>query len=92
MQKVRKLVGALLLGYALQGACAEPLLDINSADAAALAEVMVGIGPAKAEAIVDYREQNGPFASVDDLGLIKGIGDATIKKNRERLTASKPAP
>ena len=57
MQPIRKIVGTLLLGYALQGACAEPLLDINSADAAALAEVMVGIGPAKAEAIVDYRQQ-----------------------------------
>ena len=92
MQPIRKLVGTLLLGYALHGACAETLLDINSADAAALAEVMVGIGPAKAEAIVDYRKQNGPFSSVDDLGLIKGIGGATIDKNRERLTASKPAP
>ncbi len=92
MQPIRKIVATLLLGYALQGACAEPLLDINSADAGALAEVMVGIGPAKAEAIVDYREQNGPFSSVDDLGLIKGIGDATIKKNRERLTVAKPTP
>ncbi len=92
MQSIRKLVGTLLLGYALHGACAETLLDINSADAATLAEVMVGIGPAKAEAIVDYRKQNGPFSSVDDLGLIKGIGGATIDKNRERLTASKPAP
>lgn len=92
MQSIRKLVGTLLLGYALYGACAETPLDINSADAATLAAVMVGVGPAKAEAIVDYREQNGPFSSVDDLALIKGIGGATIDKNRDRLTASKPAP
>jgi competence protein ComEA len=92
MQPIRTLVSTLLLGYALHGACAQTPLDINSADAATLAEVMVGIGPAKAQAIVEFREQNGPFSSIDDLGLIKGIGEATIDKNRERLTTSKPAP
>jgi competence protein ComEA len=92
MQPIRKIVGTLLLGYALAGACAERPIDINTADATTLAEVMVGIGPAKAAAIVDYREQNGPFASVDDLSLIKGIGGATIDKNRDRLTATKKAP
>ena len=92
MQSVRKLIGAVLLGYALSGTCADSPVDINVADAATLAEVMVGIGPAKAAAIVDYREQNGPFTSVDDLALIKGIGGATIEKNRDRLTTTKKAP
>jgi competence protein ComEA len=92
MIKLRRLIGAALLGYALQGACAGPAVDLNNADAATLAEAMVGIGPAKAEAIVEYRKQNGPFASIDDLVLIKGIGTATIEKNRERLTVGKPAP
>lgn len=91
MSKLRNFVGALLLGCALQAAYAEPI-DINTADASTLAEVMVGVGPAKAEAIVEYRKENGPFASVDDLALIKGIGTATIEKNRERLTTVKPAP
>ncbi|MGD9603532.1 MAG: ComEA family DNA-binding protein [Gammaproteobacteria bacterium] len=92
MQPVRNVLGALLLGYALSGACAETPVDINSADAATLADVMVGIGPSKAAAIVEYREENGPFGSVDDLALIKGIGAATIDKNRDRLTADKKAP
>ncbi len=92
MQPVRKLIGAVLLGYALAGACAEAPVDINTADAATLADVMVGIGAAKAAAIVDYREQNGPFSSVDDLALIKGIGGATIDRNRDRLTAVKKSP
>jgi competence protein ComEA len=92
MSKFRRYVGALLLGCALQTAHAEPTVDINAADAETLAEVMVGIGPAKATAIVEYRNENGPFTSVDDLALIKGIGAATIEKNRERLTAAKPAP
>ena len=48
------------------------------------------IGPAKAEAIVAYREANGPFSSVEDLVLVKGIGGATLEKNRGKLTAVKP--
>ncbi len=91
MSKFRNYLSALVLGCALQGANAEPL-DINSADAATLAEVMVGIGPAKAAAIVEYRDENGPFGSVEDLALIKGIGVATIEKNRDRLTTAKSAP
>ncbi len=91
MPKLRTYLGALLLGCALHAAAAERTVDINSADATTLAEVMVGIGPSKAQAIVSYRKENGPFKSVDDLGLIKGIGNATIDKNRARLTVAKPA-
>jgi competence protein ComEA len=49
---------------------------------------MVGIGPAKAQAIVEYRDTHGPFKTVDDLLQIKGIGSATLDKNRERVTAA----
>ncbi|MGH8595707.1 MAG: ComEA family DNA-binding protein [Gammaproteobacteria bacterium] len=86
-----KTLCALLLGCAIHAAQAEPVVDINSADAATLADVMVGIGASKAAAIVEYRDENGPFTSVEDLALIKGIGSATIEKNRERLTV-KPTP
>lgn len=92
MKTLKSLVGTLLLGCALQAVCAEAPLDLNAADAAALAEVMVGVGPAKAEAIVEYRTAHGPFTSVDDLSLVKGIGSATIEQNRDRLTVAKPAP
>ncbi|BAU75267.1 Competence protein ComEA helix-hairpin-helix region [Metapseudomonas furukawaii] len=47
---------------------------------------MVGIGEAKARAIVQYREENGPFSSVDDLLEVKGIGVKTLEKNRDRLS------
>ena len=90
MPKLRNYLGALLLGCALNVASAERAVDINAADAATLAEVMVGIGPSKAEAIVSYRKDNGPFKSVDDLVLIKGIGKATLEKNRDRWTVAKP--
>jgi competence protein ComEA len=60
-------------------------VDINTADAKAL-ESLNGIGPAKAQAIVDYRTKNGPFRMVDDLAKVPGIKAATVDKNRELAT------
>lgn len=60
-------------------------ININSADAATLAS-LDGIGDSKAEAIVAYREANGPFATTQDLSNVKGIGARTVEKNAERLT------
>ncbi|HMM74453.1 MAG TPA: ComEA family DNA-binding protein [Gammaproteobacteria bacterium] len=95
MRKIALFLAALSLGAALTAGAAERV-DINAASAAELANGMVGIGQSKAEAIIDYREQNGPFKSVDDLALVKGIGPATIEKNRDRIgvgaaAAEKPA-
>ena len=66
-------------------------VDINSADAASLAEAIDGVGERKAEAIVEYREVHGPFVSIDGLAGVKGIGMKTVEKNRENLTVVKPA-
>ncbi len=63
-------------------------VDLNSADAETLARELNGIGEAKARAIVEYREANGAFTSVDELLEVKGIGAATLEKNRERLVAN----
>lgn len=60
-------------------------VDINSATASDL-ESVKGIGPAKAKAIIDYREKNGPFKSVDDLKGVKGFGVKTIDKLRPELS------
>lgn len=57
-------------------------VNINTADAAALARELKGIGPAKAEAIVQYRKEHGPFRSIDELALVKGIGPKALDKNR----------
>jgi competence protein ComEA len=57
-------------------------IDINSAPAAELAEALQGVGLRKAEAIVRYREQFGPFESVEELAEVKGIGAATLERNR----------
>ncbi len=60
-------------------------LDLNTADALTLQKELNGIGRAKAEAIVAYREANGPFASVDELLEIKGIGNALLERNRDKV-------
>lgn len=54
------------------------LLDINTADAAALT-ALPGIGPAKAAAIVAYREENGPFATLQDLDKVEGISARMVE-------------
>jgi competence protein ComEA len=60
-------------------------VDLNKADAPTLQRELSGVGEAKALAIVAYRESNGPFASVDELLEVKGIGKALLDKNREKL-------
>ena len=60
-------------------------VNINTADAESLASELNGIGETKAIAIVEYRQQNGPFKSADDLALVKGIGEGTVDKNRDNI-------
>lgn len=63
-------------------------VNINTADAATLDRVLIGVGPSKAEAIVVYRKQNGAFRTADQLTGVKGIGLATIEKNRDRIVVA----
>lgn len=56
--------------------------DINSASAAELAAALPGIGPSKAQAIVEWRETHGPFQSVEQLLEVSGIGPATLQNIR----------
>ncbi len=76
----------VFLLFALPGAAAAQV-DINHADAKALAEAMDGVGLTKAEAIVAYRDAHGPFRSVDDLAKVRGIGAKTIHANRHAIVA-----
>jgi competence protein ComEA len=63
-------------------------ININTANAELLADALNGVGSAKAEAIVAYRESNGKFLSIDDLALVKGIGAATVERNRSMITVN----
>ena len=66
-------------------------VDINSADAAALATALNGVGEAKAKAIVAHRNQHGAFRSVDELALVKGIGQRLVDINRDAIRIGDPA-
>ncbi|GAB4342180.1 MAG: hypothetical protein Kow0089_17050 [Desulfobulbaceae bacterium] len=63
-------------------------ININSATAAEL-EALPGIGPAKAEAIVKYREEHGKFKKIEDLVLVKGIGEKVLEKIKPELEVGK---
>lgn len=86
-QIARHALAALLLLPAL--AWAGPV-DLNSADAATLARELKGVGPARAEAIVAWREAHGPFKSPEELVKVQGIGARVLEDNRAILTASMP--
>jgi competence protein ComEA len=60
-------------------------VDLNTADAATLAKELDGIGAARAKAIVEYRERNGKFKSVDELLNVKGIGPQVLEQNKGNL-------
>ena len=86
MQKFIKIVCVLAISFA--SICFAGEVDINSANAETFAAELKGIGPSRAEAIVKYRNEHGPFKSVDDLALVQGIGSRTIDVNREKLIIS----
>jgi competence protein ComEA len=60
-------------------------ININTATAAEL-DQLPGIGPALAQRIIDYRTQNGPFKTIEDLKKVKGIGDALFEQIKDRIT------
>ncbi|WP_306606424.1 helix-hairpin-helix domain-containing protein [Azonexus sp.] len=77
----------ITLGLALLASIGTAFAAVNL-NTATLAELdtLKGVGPGKAKAIVEYREKNGPFKSVDDLTLVKGFGEKSIEKLRPDLT------
>ena len=60
-------------------------VNINHADSAML-QTLPGIGAGKAEAIIEYRETNGPFQTVEDLMNVSGIGEKTFEKLKDSIT------
>ncbi len=63
------------------------LININTASAQEL-EALPSIGPVTAQAIIDYRTANGPFASVEDIVKVRGIGPATLEKIKPLITVT----
>jgi competence protein ComEA len=99
---IRSVVRSLIFSLLPAGAALAGPVNLNSADAATLAKELDGIGPAKAQAIVEYRQKNGPFRSAEDLLKVDGIGDKVLEQNRGNIRlnggtaapapAAKPAP
>lgn len=61
------------------------IININTANSLLL-ETLPGIGPATAKSIIDYREENGDFSSIENLIEVPGIGEATLNEIREYIT------
>ena len=90
---MKKLIGSLLAGLLLS-VSAMAAVDLNSATQSEL-ESVKGIGPAKAKQIVEHRQKNGPFKSVDGLADVKGFGEASVAKLKAELVVggdAKAAP
>ena len=61
------------------------IININTANLEELC-TLSGIGKVKAQAIIDWRKENGSFANIEDIMKVKGIGTKTLEKNKDRLT------
>ncbi|MFZ5756655.1 MAG: ComEA family DNA-binding protein [Pseudomonadota bacterium] len=84
MLKIVPLVAVLLsLGMAVPATAAP--VNVNKASAEEIDAALKGIGLKTARAIVTFREQQGPFKSVEQLGDVKGVGAKTIEKNRANI-------
>lgn len=85
MKKLTRMFCLALL-LAIAGPSLANPVDINTADAGTLSSALSGVGEARAQAIVDYRKQHGPFKRADDLKQVRGIGDHLLELNRAVLT------
>ena len=84
-----KLLPALVLALFANAAFA--LVNLNTATKDELVALQ-GIGPAKAQAILDYRAKSGGFKTVEELKDVKGIGAKRFEKLKPELTVGAPAP
>lgn len=81
---MKKVIGGLLLASIFSGSVFAAV-NINTATQSEL-EAVKGLGPAKAKAILDYREKRGGFKTLDELDNVKGFGKASIERLRGELT------
>ncbi len=85
MKNLSKGLLVLLFTVALPLTAIAGPVDVNTADAATISAELQGVGMSKAQAIVEYRKNHGPFKSYEDLTLVKGIGVRTVEINRANI-------
>ena len=86
MKGIKAILACAILGLPLIGMAGQ--VNVNTADAETISAELNGVGLAKAKAIVEYRKKHGPFRSVDDLSLVKGIGERTVERNRREIVVT----
>ena len=89
MTRVSRIIASYLIASLLPIVAWAGPVNINTADATTLAKELDGIGPAKAQAIVDYRQKNGSFKTADDLLKVEGIGAKVLEQNRDNIRVEK---
>jgi len=88
---MKKLIILLALFVVNSIAIATPV-NVNSADAKTIADALAGIGQKKAEAIVKYRTEKGPFKTIDELMQVTGITKKILAKNPNDILLSDTVP
>ncbi|MES1925989.1 helix-hairpin-helix domain-containing protein [Salinisphaera sp. T31B1] len=82
---MKKLLLGLFVALSVVATAALAAVNVNTADADQLAQLS-GIGPAKASAIVEDRQENGDYAKLDELTRVSGIGSKTVDSLRDEAT------
>jgi competence protein ComEA len=85
MNSLRRTIARTLIVSLLPAITWAGPVDINQADAPTLAKELDGVGLSRAEAIVAYRQENGPFKNIEDLLEVKGVGPKILELNRGNI-------
>ena len=80
-----KRLSAILVALLVFSLPAWAAVDLNTASQAEL-ESINGVGPSKAQAIIEYRKKNGPFKTVDELDKVPGFGAKTVDAVRKQVS------
>ena len=79
------LLATMLSFFMVESVTAAETVNINSADVATLTAELSGVGPKLARRIVEFRERHGDFETVAALRDVKGVGEAILLKNADRI-------
>ena len=85
IQMTRALSLGLLFAAHMAMALPDLTINVNTASAEEIADVLTGVGLTRAEAIVAHREKYGEFTDVEQLMAVRGIGEVVLANNRDRI-------